>query len=132
MIAEAKICEVQRLLSVGGLSHRKIAKMVGISRVIVGTVANGTRPDYEARRHAREQDYPETLGPLGRCPGCGIMVYAPCRACRMRAIEEKRLQAVRLARHRARQESLRQLLHHLREAALRGDHPRPVPHRLVG
>ena len=100
MIAPAKICEVQRLLEAGGLSRRKIAKMVGISRVVVGAIADGTRPDYEARRHARQEDYPETLGPLGRCGGCGGMVYAPCRLCRVRAIKEKEVRTARLARRR--------------------------------
>lgn len=132
MIAQAKISEVQRLLQVGGLSQRKIAKMVGISRVVVGAIADGTRPDYEARRHARQEDYPETLGPLGRCGGCGGLVYAPCRLCRVRAIKDKELRAARLARRRARQESLRTLLHQLREQTLRGDGPRPAPRRLVG
>jgi hypothetical protein len=132
MIAEAKICEVQRLLQVGGLSRRKIAKMVGISRVVVGAIADGTRPDYEARRHARQEYYPQTLGPLGRCAGCGGLVYAPCLACRVRAIKEQQFRAARLARRRARQESLRELLHRLREQALRGDSPRPVAQRLVG
>jgi hypothetical protein len=132
MIAEAKICEVQRLLEVGGLSRRKIAKMVGISRVVVGAIADGTRPDYEARRHARQEDYPETLGPLGRCAGCGGLVYAPCRLCRVRAIKEKQFRAARLARRHARQESLRELLHQLREQTLRGDGPRPAPRRRVG
>ncbi|HEX4144602.1 MAG TPA: hypothetical protein VHY91_13940 [Pirellulales bacterium] len=132
MIAEAKICEIRRLLEVGGLSHRKIAKMVGISRVVVGTVANGSRPDYEARRHARQEDYPETLGPLGRCAGCGGLVYAPCRLCRVRAIKDKQLRAARQIRRQARQQSLRELLHQLREQTLRGDGPRPAPRRLVG
>jgi len=132
MIAEAKICEVRRLLEVGGLSHRKIAKMVGISRVVVGTIADGTRPDYEARRHARQEDYPETLGPLGRCAGCGGLVYAPCRLCRVRAIKEKQFRAVRLARRRAHEDTLRELLHQLREQSLRGDNPRPPARRWVG
>jgi transposase len=132
MIAEAKICEVQRLLTVGGLSHRKIAKMVGISRATVGAIASGKRPDYEARRHARLEDYPETLGPLARCGGCGGLVYTPCRLCRVRAIKEKEFQAARLARRRVRREALRELLHQLREQALRGDRPRPAPGRLVG
>ncbi len=132
MIAASIICEVQRLLTVGGLSQRKIAKMVGISRATVGAIADGTRPDYEARRHARQEDYPETLGPLARCGGCGGMVYTPCRLCRVRAIKEKAFRAARLARRRAGQEALRELLHRLREHTLRGDGPRPTPRRLVG
>lgn len=132
MIAQAIICEVQRLLEVGGLSQRRIAKMVGISRSVVGSIADGTRPDYEARRHARQEDFPETLGPLGRCGGCGGLVYSPCRLCRVRAIKDKEFRAARQARRRASQEALRELLDHLRQASLRGDGPRPAPRRLVG
>ncbi|HTU24939.1 MAG TPA: hypothetical protein VMF30_06055, partial [Pirellulales bacterium] len=132
MIAQSKICEVQRLLLVGGLSQRKIAKMVGISRVVVGAIADGSRPDYEARRRARLEEYPETLGPLGRCGGCGGLVYAPCRLCRVRAIKERQRDAARLARRRARQQSLRELLLELREQALRGERRRSAETRHVG
>jgi hypothetical protein len=132
MIAPAKICEIQRLLASGEMSQRQIAKMVGISRSVVGSIADGTRPDYEARRHARLEDYPETLGPLGRCQGCGGLVYAPCRLCRVRAIKDRERRMVRLARRHARREALRELLHRLREQSLRGESPRPAPARLVG
>ena len=97
MIAQAKINEIERLLAAGELSQRKIAKMVGISRSVVGAIAAGTRPDYEALRREREESFPEPLGPLGRCGGCGGMVYTPCRLCRIRLIKEREL---RLARER--------------------------------
>jgi transcriptional regulator with XRE-family HTH domain len=122
---------VERLLSAGTLSQRKIAKMVGISRAVVGAIAAGTRPDYEALRRERQENEPERLGPLGRCPGCGGLVYAPCRLCRVRRVKDRERQLVREARRRARLEALRQLLHKLREQSLRGDGPRPATRRMV-
>ena len=133
MIAQAKINEIERLLAAGALSQRKIAKLVGTSRSVVGAIAAGTRPDYEARRREREENFPEPLGPLGRCPGCGGMVYNPCRLCRLRLFKDRELRLARAARRRAREQSLRELLIRLREASLRRDSaPRAPANRLVG
>ncbi len=132
MIAQAKINEIERLLAAGEFSQRKIAKMVDVSRSVVGAIAAGTRPDYEALRREREESFPEPLGPLGRCGGCGGMVYTPCRLCRIRLIKERELRLAREARRHSREQSLRELLHRLREAALRRDSPPPPPNRLVG
>jgi hypothetical protein len=132
MIAEVKVREIERLLADGTFSQRKIAKMTGISRAVVGTIAAGSRPDYEARRLERQQNLPEPLGPVGRCPGCGGLVYTPCIVCRVRRIKEHELRQVRVARRLAREQSLRELLHRLREASLRRDPPTPKSERRAG
>ena len=102
------------------------------ARSVVGAIADGTRPDYEARRREREESFPEPLGPLGRCGGCGGMVYSPCRLCRIRLMKDRELRLARAARRNAHEQSLRELLHRLRVAALRRDSPPPPPNRLVG
>ena len=87
MIATAKVQEVERLLAENRWSQRKIAKMVGISRAVVGAIAAGTRPDYDARRMARDDDDSVPNGPVERCQGCGARVYMPCRLCKIRALK---------------------------------------------
>ena len=82
MIAPELVQRVERLLAVGRLSQRKIAKLTGVSRGTVGAIAAGRRPDYEAlRRRRQEHEPPERTGPPRRCPGCGAMVLMPCLAC---------------------------------------------------
>jgi hypothetical protein len=91
MIAPALIAEIKRLLTIGKSSQRKIATQMSVSRGTVSGIANGTRPDYEARRREREQE--ESLlptGPLERCPGCGGMAYMPCQLCHIRQIKADR------------------------------------------
>lgn len=78
MIAPLKIQEIERLLAEGSLSQRKIARKAGVSRATVSSIANGARPDYEARREAKRQQLLDELpGPLIRCDECGGRVYAP-------------------------------------------------------
>jgi transcriptional regulator with XRE-family HTH domain len=84
MIAQTIVTEVRRLLADETLSQRKIARLMGVSRGTVGTIAAGKRPDYEMLRPAQEDDRDEPAGPPERCPGCGGMVYLPCRLCRVR------------------------------------------------
>ena len=84
MIAPQIVTEVRRLLAQGALSQRMIARLSGISRGTVRAIANGTRPDYESLRPA-EDEREQPAGPAARCPGCGGMVYLPCRLCRVRA-----------------------------------------------
>ncbi len=82
MIAPQIVTEIRRLLAVGGLSQRKIAERMGVCRGTVHAIASGRRPDYEPL--PRTDDDEESAGPAARCPGCGGMVYLPCRLCRMR------------------------------------------------
>ncbi len=85
MIAPHVVTEVRRLLADGKLSQRKIAKALRVSRGTVGAIASGRRPDYPLRR-SRESDESSLrpTGPPRRCPGCGGMVYLPCRVCQTR------------------------------------------------
>jgi hypothetical protein len=127
MIAPAKVMEVERLLADNRWSQRKIAKMVGISRAVVGSIAAGTRPDYEARRLSRVEDDAEPLGPVERCHGCGARVYMPCRLCKVRAIKAAEQQAIRAERARARAATMRQLLWMLRDHLARNTNDRSPP-----
>jgi hypothetical protein len=95
MLSVSKVHEVERLLAETDLSFRKIASAAGVSRATVGAIASGKRPDYEARRRARELES-QPLGPIVRCPGCGHLVYSPCVACRARAKQEQERAMVRL------------------------------------
>lgn len=85
MVASSIVEEVRRLLAEGRLSQRKIARAVGISRGTVAGIASGQRPDYTALR-ARREDPLEPAGPPARCPGCGGMVYLPCRLCHVKSL----------------------------------------------
>jgi len=84
MISPEIVQEIKRLLADGSYSGRQIARLVGVSRGTVAAIAQGKRPDYEALRAQREMGQ-QPLGPLERCPGCGGMVYMPCRLCRVRS-----------------------------------------------
>ena len=117
MIAQSKIEEVQRMLAETDFSQRKIAKMTGVSRAVVGSVASGKRPDYEAIRKEKNDLYQPT-GPLKRCKGCGGMVYDPCRLCKLRAVREYEQELVRFFRRQARKQALRKLLETVRESYL--------------
>jgi Helix-turn-helix len=83
MLSPAKVEEVRRLLVRGNVSQRQIAKLLGVSRGSVNAIASGKRPDYPVRE-LDEDDIRCWLPPV-RCNGCGGMVYAPCRLCRLRA-----------------------------------------------
>jgi hypothetical protein len=89
MIAPSVVQEVKRLLAGGNLSQRKIAGMTGISRGTVGAIAGGKRPGYDSLPRAVKHDPAQPTGPPQRCPGCGGMVYMPCRLCKMRALKAK-------------------------------------------
>ncbi|MEX2309487.1 MAG: helix-turn-helix transcriptional regulator [Pirellulales bacterium] len=83
MLPKALIHEIDRLLKQGGLSHRKIAARVGVSRGVVSAIANGRRglfgknPEDDRRTHVPNS-------PPMRCPCCGYRVYLPCLICEAR------------------------------------------------
>jgi transcriptional regulator with XRE-family HTH domain len=87
MIAPQIVDEVRRLLAEGRLSQRQIARATGVSRGTVGAIASGRRPDYHNLRPALDEDLLQPTGPPQRCPGCGGMVYLPCRLCRVRRLK---------------------------------------------
>ena len=86
MLPPSVVNEIRRLLTGEGLSYREIVRITGVSRGTVGLIARGKRPDYEARRVARGDDPLEPTGPPQRCPGCGGLVYLPCRLCDARKL----------------------------------------------
>jgi hypothetical protein len=79
LISRARIEDVKRLLS-QGLTQREISSRTGISRGTIGAVANGQRPDYE---ELGDRDDGQKGSPQ-RCAKCGVLVFAPCLACRDR------------------------------------------------
>lgn len=98
MLSFAVVDEIKRLLEVGSLSQRRIARRLDVSRGTVNAIALGKRPDYEARRREQENDLVAPSGPPVRCPTCGGMVQMPCLACRIRAMKESRRRPWRGAR----------------------------------
>lgn len=109
MLPIGKVKEVERLLAKGGLSQRKIAKEIGVSRATVSAIARGQRPNYAARLLARAAQF-ERLGPIERCPTCGARVYVPCRLCRVRCIKAREQRQLRLLRRQARERAIGRVL----------------------
>jgi hypothetical protein len=76
------ICMIQRMLAIGFLNHRQIAREVGVSMSVVTQIANGERTAVSTLRAVLsdgERFVPESV----RCGECGRKVYVlPCRACR--------------------------------------------------
>lgn len=70
-------------------SQRTIARITGVSRESVRSVLSGKRPDYDAIRREREQAKVVFSTTIARCPECGVKVYMPCLACRVRAWKAK-------------------------------------------
>lgn len=94
MIRDAVVQEVKRLLFDEGMSQRRVATQVGISRGTVHAIARGKRTE---RLHAfREEDSAWPDAPPERCPQCGALVYMPCLACRVRELLATRRPARRV------------------------------------
>jgi hypothetical protein len=125
MIAEGKVQEVERLLADRRQSHRAIAKLVGVSRAVVGQIAAGARPDYAARRLARQEAEYEPRGPVARCRQCGGRVYMPCYLCKVRAIKSAEQAQRRAERLRERARADRRLLELLRNPPQRRERAAP-------
>jgi hypothetical protein len=89
MLPTSLVHEIDRLLKEGKLSHRQIAKRLGIGRTVVGEIANGRRGlhgnDPIDKRRMRTPSSAPT-----RCPACGYRVYLPCLICRTRKVKESR------------------------------------------
>ena len=83
MLPLKQVEEVRRLLDTGGLSQRKIAAKLAVSRGTVNAIASGKRGLY-----GRESDPLDNLNSSGsppeRCPGCGALVFMPCVLCKTR------------------------------------------------
>jgi hypothetical protein len=90
MLSPTRVAQIEELLAAGKLSQRQIARKERVSRNTVASIAAELR---RRQRKALEEELP----PPARCPGCGGMVYMPCRLCRLRAflVRRKRRQAWR-------------------------------------
>ena len=102
MLSNEQIKEVRQLLDAGQHSRRQIAKMIGVSRIMIYRIERGKRrinpavknPAWDEDRHQR---------PFERCPVCGGKVQLPCIACIVRRLEKpaarqwEHLEAVELA-----------------------------------
>ncbi len=101
MLDQQVIDEIVRLLADDTLSHRKIAKQLGVSRAIVGSIASGRRGTFGRSNEApTDDDMPQ----VARCPECGVRVFLPCVACRAREYSRriKRRQSPSVESHNAR------------------------------
>jgi hypothetical protein len=87
MLPTSLVHEIDRLLKAGKLSHRQIAKRLGISRSTIGAIASGRRGlhgmDAIDKRRARTPSSAPT-----RCSRCGYRVYLPCLICGARRVKE--------------------------------------------
>ena len=90
-LAQETVDHVQRLLiaGIGGepLSHRKIARMMGVSRSTVNLIASGQRRLKMPREPDLIQD--AASGPVRRCPVHGTLVRMPCLACKIEALSRR-------------------------------------------
>ncbi|HZZ27146.1 MAG TPA: helix-turn-helix domain-containing protein [Pirellulales bacterium] len=95
MLPQAKVDEIRLLLAKGTVSQRQIARELGISRGTVGAIAAGKRPNYSIK--IPDEGIDRMVMPT-RCRGCGGLVRAPCRLCRIRALiaRERALSEARL------------------------------------
>jgi DNA-binding XRE family transcriptional regulator len=129
MIAPSVVHEIKRLLAEGNYSQRKIAHITGVSRGTVGAIASGKRRDYQARARDPEMELEDPTGPPQRCPGCGGLVYMPCRVCHVR----KLVAEARIARPPAKREGTLRLElsddHRTRYERIRLRRTRIAPHR---
>ena len=81
MLSPDRIEQIERLLAEGKLSQRKIAKLTGVSRGTVGAVASGKRHVHVRETESWDAGLESPPGPPQHCPGCGGLVYLPCRLC---------------------------------------------------
>lgn len=92
MLPQAIIDEAMRLIATG-LSQRKVASQLGISRGVVGDLASGKRQPH-GRDDSPSKLQPRVVQPLRRCKKCGMTVSFPCVACRAKLYRDcKRAEA---------------------------------------
>ena len=86
----ALIHEIDRLLKQGGLSHRRIAARLGVSRGTVSAIATGRRGLYGKEPIEEDHRSLAPASPPTRCPHCGYRVYPPCLICQARQHKDER------------------------------------------
>ena len=85
MLSVTQVLEIRRLIDEDELSQREIAEEVGVSRGSVAAIANGRRGVHGREQRTKIGIREPTRSFASRCPGCGGLVYKPCRLCRLRA-----------------------------------------------
>lgn len=101
MLATPLVREIDRLLQEGHLSQRKIAAQLGVSRGIVGAIANGRRGLHGVDELDADIDRSMSTKSMAiRCPHCGYRVFAPCLVCRARDRRNRQRQNATVGRLR--------------------------------
>jgi len=88
MLPNERIKEVMRLLDAGGHSQRQIAKITGVSRIVIYRIASGKRK-LRTKAESTTWDEDRYKRPFERCPICGGLVQLPCIGCIVRRLERK-------------------------------------------
>jgi hypothetical protein len=92
MISPAVTEDIRRLLNKRMLSQRAIARLTGVSRGTVQSIARGKRPEHAGCRMVGPRGgFTPPSGLPVRCPGCGARVQMPCLACYVRGAKVQRI-----------------------------------------
>jgi len=89
MLPDKRIKEVMWLLDAGKHSQRQIAKITGISRVVIHRIASGKRKLRPTVKNAT-WDEDRYKRPFERCPICGNRVQLPCIACIVKRLDKEK------------------------------------------
>lgn len=100
MLPKATVEQVAHLLELGGHSQRQIAKLVGVSRGTVQSIASGRRGLHGLEPADESPQLSAFVGPAERCPSCGAKVYKPCLLCRTREFSRRQRELQLLTRYR--------------------------------
>lgn len=84
------IRRILTLLAEKHYSQRMIAKILGVSRGLVSSVAS--RKQTLLRHHVVDVEHTFQFphGKPQRCPSCGVLVQMPCLACQIRQMRNLR------------------------------------------
>jgi hypothetical protein len=96
------ISNVDALIREGDLSHREIARQLGVSRGTVSAIANRRRGIYGKDEKDKYTPLAPSL-PAVRCRECGNRVHPPCLICQVRGKRQRQIAAQLLARNLQRQ-----------------------------
>jgi transcriptional regulator with XRE-family HTH domain len=80
MLPNEQIKDVMRLLGEGRHSQRQIAKLTGVSRIVIHRIASGKRKLRPVTENTT-WDEDRYKRPFERCPVCGGLVQLPCIEC---------------------------------------------------
>ncbi|MGL6226013.1 MAG: hypothetical protein ACRC10_05220 [Thermoguttaceae bacterium] len=84
------IKRILTLLAEKRYSQRMIAKILGVSRGLVSSVASGKQTLLRHKVVDVEYAFQFPGGKPKRCPSCGALVQMPCLACQIRQMRKLR------------------------------------------